>query len=251
MRVCFCGPLRPGNAITAAPLRDGTYQPFELEAVRRRERHVLVTRRRGGSAARPPGPRGSSRSRARSGAATMKAMSAAGARRAARGAAVAPGEPPSVRRVRHSVTAPSPMQDQAGRDREQAGEVVARRRRPRGRSGRPRSRRRCRARRRTGRARRAGRRAGAGRPRRRGPSRASGTRPLTTWSPGEVPGCGCRKLSSSTCSAIRASRDQEEEGLATPAAPPRARRGGRGGGPRDGGGHRSAPATRSGARRAR
>ena len=27
MRVCFCGPLRPGNAITAAPLRDGTYQP--------------------------------------------------------------------------------------------------------------------------------------------------------------------------------------------------------------------------------
>ena len=27
MRACFCGPLRPGNAITAAPLRDGTYQP--------------------------------------------------------------------------------------------------------------------------------------------------------------------------------------------------------------------------------
>ena len=30
MRVCAWGPLRPGNAITAAPLRDGTYQPASL-----------------------------------------------------------------------------------------------------------------------------------------------------------------------------------------------------------------------------
>jgi hypothetical protein len=27
MRVGFCGPLRPGKAITAAPFFDGTYQP--------------------------------------------------------------------------------------------------------------------------------------------------------------------------------------------------------------------------------
>jgi hypothetical protein len=33
-------------------------------------------------------------------------------------------------------------------------------------------------------------------------SSASGTRPLTRWSPAEVPGCGCTNESSSTCSAI-------------------------------------------------
>ncbi len=27
MRVCFCGPERPGKAITVAPFRDGTNQP--------------------------------------------------------------------------------------------------------------------------------------------------------------------------------------------------------------------------------
>ena len=33
---------RPGNEITAAPLRDGTYQPLEPQAVARRELDVLV-----------------------------------------------------------------------------------------------------------------------------------------------------------------------------------------------------------------
>lgn len=27
MRVCFCGPERPGKTITVAPFRDGTNQP--------------------------------------------------------------------------------------------------------------------------------------------------------------------------------------------------------------------------------
>src|SRR5919106_527957 len=31
-RAGFCGPPRPGNAITAAPLREGTYQPFSSSA---------------------------------------------------------------------------------------------------------------------------------------------------------------------------------------------------------------------------
>ena len=43
MRVCFCGPERPGKAITVAPFRDGMNHPSS-RSLARRERHVLVGR---------------------------------------------------------------------------------------------------------------------------------------------------------------------------------------------------------------
>ncbi len=55
MRACAIGPLRPGKAITAAPLRDGTYQPRSVSPslVSNETSSWAAPRSAGGTTARP------------------------------------------------------------------------------------------------------------------------------------------------------------------------------------------------------
>ena len=203
MRVCFCGPERPGKAITVAPFRDGMNQPSSRSP-------SLVVKETSSCAA----PRFGVGTTARAVCVTTYAIDTGKSTIAISASAPAENEPaPQVAAAAAVVGPPGPPerpdpdpeQDEAGEHGEEAGEVVAGRVGPRTCSRRPRCRR---GRRRS----RTGARAPRGLPpgragtptRRPRRARAASARPADGRS-GDMPGSGWRKLSSTTCRPTRPS----------------------------------------------